>query len=194
MAYRKIEKKKPIKRVLQDTTTKNRTFIQNGATAHIAIPCWYQEIKHPQHTHIHDREWHDHIGWPTPDNPDGSSQAAYHLRHHAPYVYNSTEAGWRNHGRYLNMSNLVPIHLTKEGYESVDIAFVDPPAGLDAEGFIDPDSDWIVRFSITSMCDRAINEDVEVEYSVFVNGTINEKKRRDVVAHGTLKILAGPVI
>lgn len=192
MGYRSISRIKPIKRVLQDMTTKNKTLIQNGATAYLAIPCWYQEIRHPQHTYIHDREWHDHIGWPTPNRPDNSSQAAYALKN-TPYLYDKQEEGWTHPGRYLDMSTMYPIHLIKEGYTEVEVAFVEPPDGLVAHGEINPDSDWVVRYMIHPMCDSALEEDVEVSYAVFVKGVINGKTRRDVVARGTLKILAGPI-
>lgn len=192
MGYRKIEKKKPIKRVLQDVTTQNRTFIQNGAHAHIAIPCWYMEIRHPQHTYIHDREWHDHIGWPTPTNPDHSSQDAYHIKG-APYQYDTARGGWRNIFRYLDMSQCHPIHLLKEGYKTVEIAFANKPEGLNASGYIDPNQDWVVRFDINPMCDSAIEEDIDVPYTVFVNGNFGTRKVRDVVAKGILRIVAGPI-
>lgn len=192
MAYRNIPKKKPIKRVLQDITTKNMTLVQNGATAWLAIPCWYQEIRHPQHTHIHDREWHDHIGWPSPTRPDNSSQAAYALKN-TPYLYEKPEEGWIHPGRYLDMSTMRPIHLLAEGYSDVEVVFANAPSGLLSEGYIDDDSDWVVRFLINPMCQSAIEEDVYVSYTVFVKGTIEGRKRRDVVAKGTLRILAGPI-
>lgn len=192
MAYRRIKKEKPIRRVLQDMTTKNRTFVQNGATAYLAVPCWYQEIRHPQHTHVHDREWHDHIGWPNPHFPDRSSQAAYAMGKRL-YTYDYDKEGWTHPGRYLDLSIMHPIHLRKEGYDSVEVAFVDPPSGLSASGYIDTKDDWVVRFLIKPMCNSAIKEDVDVVYTVFVTGTIDGKQRRDVVAKGTLRILAGPI-
>lgn len=192
MAYRQIKKERQIHRVFQDTTTRNKTFIQNGATAYLAIPCWYQEIRHPQHTHVHDREWHDHIGWPSPDNPDNSSQASYAIGR-TLYSYDSERQGWVHPGRYLDMSTMFPIHLIQEGYTNVEVAFVNPPEGLNAKGYLDPDSDWVVRFLINPMCESAITEDVDVSYTVFVTGEINGMHRRDVVAKGTLHILAGPI-
>lgn len=193
MAYRQIEKKKPIRRVLQDTTTKNRTLIQNGATAYLAIPCWYYEVRHPQHTHVHDREWHDHIGWPRPDRIDMSSQDAYAIGKHLYAPYDWPRHGWRIPHRYLDMSNAYPIHLRKEGYSNVEVTFVDPPSGLKAEGYIDQEDDWVVRFMVNPMCKDAIKEDVDVNYTVFVNGTVDGHSRRDVVAKGVLTIVAGPI-
>lgn len=189
MAYRRIERERPIKRVLQDMTTRNLTLVQNGATAYIAIPCWYQEIRHPQHTHVHDREWHDHVGWPTPDEPDRSSQASYAIAKNLyAYQYDYDNEGWTHPGRYLDLSTMHPIHLVKEGYTGVEIAFVNAPEGLKAEGWLDEKDDWVVRFLINPMCEAAITEDVDVSYTVFVIG----EKRRDIAAKGTLRILAGP--
>ncbi len=189
MAYRKIEKKKPVRRVLQDTAAPNRTYVQNGVTAHLAVPCWYMPLDRPQHTHLHDREWHDHIGWPRPGKPDDSCQDAYLLKA-PPYKYDEARGGWHHAGRYLDMSKCTPIHLEREGYNQVDIAFADKPEGLTASGHID---DHVVRFSITPMCAGAVKEDLDVLYTVFVSGTVAGRKARDVVAKGVLHILAGPI-
>lgn len=188
MGYRQVKKEKPIRRVLQDTTTRNRTYIQNGATAHLAIPCWYMPIDRPQHTHVHDREWHDHIGWPDPTHPDESSQDAYVLRSPS-FTYDPEEIDWNHVHRYLDMSKTIPIHLKQEGYTSVEVAFAKKVEGLEASGSID---DYIIRFNINPMCDAAVHKDVEVPYTVFVLGTINGRKVRDIVAKGILHIVAGP--
>lgn len=192
MGYRTIEKEKPIRRVLQDTTTRNRTFIQNGAIANLAIPCWYHLVRHPQHTHVHDREWHDHIGWPNPGSTDKSSQDAYLLKD-APYHYDEDKEGWNHAGRYLDLSQFYPIHLEEEGYTDVEIAFANPPEGLSAYGLID---DYIVRFVISTRCNAAITEDIDVPYTVFIKGEVKTKNEprstRDIVAKGILHILAGP--
>lgn len=192
MAYRKLEKEKPIKRVLQDITTQNKTLVQNGATAYLAVPCWYMEVRHPQHTHLHDRDWHDHIGWPDPRNPDCSCQNSYAV-YGTPYLYNYTKEGWNHIRPYLDLSNCYPIHLKEEGYTDVEVAFANPPEGLTASGSIRDTDDWVVRFLLHPMCPSAIEEDVDVSYTVFVTGQINGKPRRDVVAKGTLRILAGPI-
>lgn len=188
MSYRKVEKKKPIRRILQDTATRNATYVQNGATANLAIPCWYHIIRHPQHTHVHDREWHDHIGWPNPASTDKSSQDAYLLKN-APYHYKEDREGWTHAGRYIDLSQFYPIHLEQEGYTDVEVAFANPPEGLTAIGHID---DYVVRFVISPQCDDAITEDVEVPYTVFVKGLVGSRQVRDVAAKGTLHILAGP--
>lgn len=188
MAYRKIEKPKPIRRVLQDTTTVNRTYVQNGATAHLAIPCWYMPLDRPQHTHVHDREWHDHIGWPNPDSPDNSSQDAYVLRSPS-FAYDFSEQGWNRVRRYLDMSKTIPIHLKEEGYTNVEVAFSRNIDGLTADGYIE---DYIIRFNLNPMCDSAVNRDIEVPYTVFITGRVNGRSVRDIAAKGILHIVAGP--
>lgn len=190
MGYRTIEKKKPIRRVLQDTTTKNRTYVQNGATAHLAIPCWYDVVNMPQHIRCHHIDYHDHIGWPTPDHPDESCQDG-HLDQMVPSNrYSDYHHGWMGHHKLLDMSMFYPIHLEEEGYTSVDVAFVNPPAGLTAEGYID---DYVVRFTLEPKCESAIEEDIDVPYTVFINGTIGTRTARDVVAKGVLHILSGAI-
>lgn len=190
MGYRTTKRPKPIRRVIQDTSTLSLTKVQNGATAHIAIPCWYKIVNFPEHTHVHDREWHDHIGWPQPGSPDASSQDAYLIKG-APYQYSEDRGGWTHAGRYLDLSQFTPIHLEQEGYENVDVAFANPPEGLEASGYID---DYVVRFTLAPMCEAAIDEDIDVPYTVFVSGTVGNRKARDVVVRGTLRILAGPII
>lgn len=199
MGYRKPDPKpKPIRRVLQDTTTRNKTFIQNGAHAHLAIPCWYLEVKPPKHLHLHDRDFHDHIGWPDPRHHDHSCQDAYHVRHahwqyHDPHDFNPHHRGWHHPHRYLDLSKCHPIHLLKEGYENVTIAFDDPPEGLTASGYIDEKQDWVVRFDLYPMCDDAIKKDIDVPYTVFVDGSFGTRQVRDVVAKGILRIIHGPI-
>lgn len=190
MAYRQVEKKKPIRRILQDTTTKNMTFVQNGATANLAVPCWYHVAELPQHIRCHDIDHHDHLGWPDPRHPDRSCQSA-HLDDLRPINrYSHDDHGWYHHHRYLDMSKFFPIHLEKEGYTSVDVSFANKPAGLIGKGLID---DYIVRFTLEPMCEDAITKNIDVPYTVFVNGTVDGRKARDVVAKGILRILAGPI-
>lgn len=186
MGYRKVEKHKPIRRVFQDITTENRTFIQNGATANIAIPCWYIEVYKPKRANAHDIDLHDHIGWPNPTIPDESCQVIQ--GHYHPY----DGYGWRIIKRYIDMGLVHPIHLQseEEGYTDVEIAFVEPPDGLEAYGELD---DYVVRIHINPMCSSAIKEDVEVPYTVFIKGTRDGHMIRDIAAKGILRIVAGPI-
>jgi len=188
MAYRTLKKPKRQRRVMQATATENMVFVKNGATANLAIPCWYHEVKHPQHTHVHDREWHDHRGWPNPDHPDRSCQDAYHIKH-PPFKYDCERKGWHHAGRYLDLSKCFPIHLTEEGYEDVSIFFEPFVPGLKAVGKIDPEEDHVVRVVFDAAVDDARSCDVDTEFTVLVS----RGEFRDVVSTGKLRILAGPI-
>lgn len=186
MSYR--ERPKPPKRVrrtLQDTATENITFVQNGVTAKLAIPCWYLEVNHPQHTFVHDREWHDHVGWPDPQHPDASCQDASSIR--LPFHYYDNLRGWVTSHRYIDMSKCYPIHLKAEGYDKIEIAFTKDIEGLQASGYID---DWIARITFFPQCPDAIEEDITVPYVVFASG--EHTTSRDIIAKGVLRIVSGP--
>lgn len=189
MAYRTIKKPKRQKRVLQGVATENVTVAKNGAILNLAIPCWYYEVDHPQHTHIHDKEWHDHVGWPNPDSRDCSCQDTTYAE---LFSVDGRLLGWRRDKRYLDLSKCFPIHLIKEGYTSIDVAFSEPIEGLSASGTIDQKEDHVVRILIKPQCPNAINEDIEIDYTVFANGHLGDREARDVVATGKLRILAGP--
>lgn len=201
MAYRQLKPPKREHRVLKDTATPNVTLVQNGATAHLAVPCWYVEVREPFHPDLHDRNLHDHLGWPDPMRVDRSCQNAYHV---TPHLYDHALHGWHHIGWYLDQANVSPIHLRQEGYEKVEVVFSEKIAGLEASGFIsghapeDPKDqdwgdDWVIRYSICPNCQSAVKEDKETDYVVFVSGTVDGKKRRDVVAKGRLRIVAGPI-
>lgn len=198
MGYRTLEHRpKHAKRVIQDTSTRNRTFVQNGAHAHIAIPCWYLEPRHPKHARFHDRHMHDHDGWPSPQHPDHICQSHCH-HHHDDEMWLDDHVHGIHHVRtYLDMRLVHPIHLTEEGYSKIVVAFDDKPAGLTASGRIDDAQDWVVRVDMHPMCEDAVKEDIEVPYTVFAEGTFKtasgSRSVRDVVAKGTLRILAGPM-
>ena len=74
-SYR-IDEPRPPKRQrsMQDTVTPGTVFVHQGTTAHLAIPCFYQEAHAPIHAVPHDRMLHDTLGWPTPEHPDHSCQ------------------------------------------------------------------------------------------------------------------------
>lgn len=188
MAYRKLEKPKRQRRVMQAAATENMIFVKNGVTANLAIPCWYYEVKHPQHTHVHDREWHDHRGWPNPNHPDRSCQDAYNIKN-APFKYDCKRGGWHHGGRYLDLSNCFPIHLLKEGYESVSVFFEPYISGLKAYGSIDEEEDHVVRIRFEAASEDAIKQDVDVSFTIV----IVKDNARDVVSTGKLRILAGPI-
>ena len=187
MGYRIKEHKdhKP-HRTMQDTATPSGLYVQNGTMARLAIPCWYYVVDPPVRMHHHDRMHHDHIGWPSPNHPD-------HICQDWDFVHSCCSHNIHKHvcdhcHMFIDMNKFFPIHLEEEGYTSVDVAFVNPPVGLKASGVID---DYMVRLYIEPMCSDAVEKNIDVPYTVFVNGTMNKRKVRDVVAKGILHILSG---
>lgn len=184
MGYRSIERppKKP-NRSMQDTSTRSRIYVQNGATANLAIPCWYKEVRRHKQAVPHCRDHHDHIGWPDPHHPDHSCQAYDYAQidpHHP-------ERGYCGHN-YVNIESMIPIHLIEEGYTDIEVVLKDSPSGITTSGYIDIYEDWVVRVLFDVSDHPSLDEDKDIEYAVFaVKGNI-----RDVVMIGTLTILAGP--
>lgn len=104
------------RRDMDNKTTGGRIFLEPGTVAVFSIPCWYRMIGWPIQVHGHDRMWHDHIGWPSPDHPDHSCQA-WDFDHSCCRHHHAVCEPKRCHD-YIDMCKLAPIHLTKEGYEA----------------------------------------------------------------------------
>lgn len=121
----------------------------------------------------HDRKLHDHLGWPSPGHPDRSCQLP---------------AG--------NEFVLNEIDLEGEGYDAIEVSMIDPPEGLEFTGSIEYN---VITFNITVMCPSAISDDLDVTFSAYATGTIDndydeeDVPLRDVVTKGTLHIVAGPI-
>lgn len=152
-------------RSMQDTATPGTVFVHQGATAHLAIPCFYQEAHFPVHAHPHDRMLHDTLGWPTPYHPDHSCQEWDFDRHccrrtpHLKFCPPSCE-------RFVDLGRLYPIHLREEGYEEVR---VEQQTGLvTVTGSIDADQDWVVRLVISSEVDMEVTKPQRTSAAVYV--------------------------
>lgn len=121
----------------------------------------------------HDRKLHDHLGWPSPGHPDRSCQLS---------------AG--------NEFVLNEIDLEGEGYDAIEVSMIDPPEGLKFTGSIDYN---VITFNITVMCPSAETDDLDVTFSAYATGVIDNDygeediQLRDVVTKGTLHIVAGPI-
>ena len=119
----------------------------------------------------HSKMIHDHFGWPTPDHPDDSCQ----LPPGCDIVFNDVD-------------------LEYSGYDTVEIAMVDPPDGLTFTGSIDYN---LINLTITAMCESAKIEDVDVTFAIYISGLIDNDYDeedipvRDAVTKGTLHIVAG---
>ena len=192
MAYRNEPKPKQERRVIADTTTRSFIYVDNGCTASIAIPCWYENISRPKRAISHNRAQHDFEGQPTPESPDEICQAKTYWGE-ADSVFGDIDAPRTPVRRMIDMNQMVPIHLLDEGYTTVQIAFDNAPIGLSATGSIDKNEDWVVRVDIDAQCQQAIKNNLSVPFTVFVETSIG-KPMREVVAKGTLVILAGPIL
>lgn len=179
---------------MQDTATPMVTYVHNGCTADLAIPCWYLEVRRPVPARPHDRMRHDMLGWPWPDKPDECCQEwdfdrrhcrrTPHLRCCPPHCEH-----------FIDMRRLVPIHLTAEGYTDCFVSVrgddnqdVD---GLEILAVIDERDDWVVRVHIDASLsfDSPVAEERHAHYSVFV---MDDKGHRDLVSLGTVVVLPTP--
>lgn len=193
MSYRIKEHKKPKpQRNMIDASTPANIYVQNGATASFAIPCFYIEVLPPKRAHFHDRCHHDHIGWPSPSHPDHICQpkdfAHRHNCHHRSGFAAYSDEHRGHHRRYIDPECMIPIHLYDEGYTE---AFVtgDFPDGISCRASIDRNEDWIVRVIFDVNTEEAETKELKIPFSVFVR----DNQKRDIVSTGTLVILPGPI-
>lgn len=169
MTYRLPNHPPERRRHLFDVATPVDIYVDNGTIARVEIPCSY--VSH----FCHDRKFHDHIGWPSPDHPDGSCQIPSEM---------------------TKVVMVNEINLPDEGYNDIDISFVDAPDGLIAEGSIDVDVVWL---TFSPVCASAVTSDVDVTFAAYATGLGMDNDGnmtvplRDVVAKGKLHIVAGPL-
>lgn len=190
MGYRiKAHPKPRPNRAAADVATPTRLFVTNGATTDFAFPCYYQEVRMPIPAHCHDSHWHDHIGWPGPDHPDHCCQLWSPDRH-------CCSIGMRGEcsphcERYVDLSKLIPIHLSSEyeGYERIEVAWategLQAPDGVTVTGSIDDQDDWVIRLHVDCMDPTAIEKPAKYKLSVFA---CNDAKR-DIVMPAELVIM-----
>ena len=168
MGYRLPDKRRHLKDVASESTIS----VDNGTISNISIPCHYlygEEFPH------HDRIMHDHLGWPSPDNPDWSCQLP-------PVCCDE-------------FVKLDDIDLQEEGYTSIIISLLDPPDGLSVNGYMDRE---IVNLSIASLCDSVTKNDADVKFAVYAAGIGVDDygvqvPLRDMVVKGTIHIVANPI-
>lgn len=206
MAYRKMPPPpKPARRTMQKVSTPHRVYMHNGQIANLAIPCWYQEIHRPERVHIHDRKFHDHVGWPEPRRVDRSCQSTHHMDIHrmggqmwwpgdpVDSLYTDEPGGWHWPHILLDPACCFPIHLTEEGYDHVKVLL--GAEGATASGWIDDDDDWIVRVMFTADAEDSqepFTEPTVIPFSVFAHAQEIDRLRRernDLLANGELVIL-----
>ena len=192
-------------RTMTDIATPMIVSVQNGSYSHLAIPCWYQEVKKPVRAKHHNRYWHHHVGWPSPNHPDHICQISYEgncFGHKCPRGHDHCH---KTCAHYIDMTNIIPIRLRnkeRENYTAARVVFDEKPAGLTASAEIDQVDDWV---TFNARCQKAIKEIVRCHFTVFIDSpgvessridpktgrtiTKNLPARTDVVAHGILQIL-----
>lgn len=189
MGYRIGEPKpREPRRDVQDAASPSTVFVQNGTTFEYAIPCWYLIADEPVRSHCHNRQHHDHVGWPSPTYPDHICQDWEFA--HSCHAHDAKGHHHDHCEHYLDMEKLAPIHLSKEGYSNIEVAFDGAPSGLTATGTIDSDRDWVVRITIKSRVPSAVKERIDVPYAVFASAG---QTRKDAVSRGVVAILPGPI-
>ena len=144
--------------------TLSEHYITNGSRKQFAFPCFYQEVVKPRHAHLHDRHWHDHVGWPSPNHPDHICQIGapqpYDLewaeRHHlAPFEF------------LIDPHNLIPIHLTEEGYDSFAVSWRESEEHMPVmTASIDQEDDWVVRADVQVDLPEAIEEPKTFHFAI----------------------------
>lgn len=145
--------------------------IRNGAIMRLAFGCYYLAL--------HDRDRHNHIGWPSPNHPDHICQIGrtkFSIRHHC--------------SRYTLVGD--EVDLISEGYDTVAIKFDDPDiaAHLEVlEAYIDEDNPYLIRLKIHADLDFFEDKPKETRFTLFIEN--NVEQMIDAVCHGFITILPG---
>ena len=182
MSYRINEPKpQPPRRTMQKTATPHKIYMHSGESISLAIPCWYLEVRPPVPAHPHNRQLHDHLGWPGPDHPDHCCQdwdfarSCCSLHPHKPCDPGTCK-------RYLDMGRLVPIHLKEEGYKDFDCSIVrvdedgyksEEAVNLDTDQIgIDSKDDWVIRLLLNHVSEGDVypHKENEERYFITVRG------------------------
>lgn len=123
----------------------------------------------------------------------------HHPHHHEEPCYHN-ESGHHHHRDHCNhlidMNQVFPIRLTKEGYTAVEVVteFIegDERVKLVGTGKIDRDEDWVVRVNLESSSSGATTgkpyDAAWFRMSVFVSGTINGTKKKDLVMQSKVEV------
>ena len=154
-----------------DHSTSTDIILDNGVVSRIAFPCYYAYYKDGIPIHKVPRVGNivDHFGWPEPKRIDRSCQPI---------------------GLQVE-----PINLRSEGYNSVKLVL---PDGVSDWLFVSSViEDNVIRLIIRVQCPDAIEEQVEVPYSLYVTGTYSYTTdyaavpiaASDLVTKGVIRIL-----
>ena len=198
MTYRLQEKPKPKpRRTIVETATPSKIYVHNGTIAHLAFPCWYQEVHHPIPIKPHRRDIHDHIGWPEPTRPDRICQV-WVPGYKEPSIGIGFENPRRIHPRkMIDLKGIVPIHLLREGYTSFEVALdasddVPDSSRLEISAYVQEHEDWVVRVDVFAHDEKALKKPMKYKMTVFALAADTDDHplaRKDIVALTDLIIL-----
>lgn len=169
MAYRLHEPKRhEPRRTIVDTATPLKLYMHNGTVSNFAFPCWYQEIYPPVPAVLHNRDLHDHFGWPSPTRPDRSCQLWIPEEGHCIHGMQECHPHCRH---YIDFRKVRPIHLLSEyeGYDKAFVRWVKEPNGIDYQAYIDPEEDWVVRLVVNCQDPNAVEEPQVYKGTLFIS-------------------------
>lgn len=176
MAYRALKpdlKKAPGPRYVNNGATPAKIYVANGTAINYAFPVWYVEIPNAIVAY-HRIDRHDNWGWPNPMRVDKSCQIG-------PVSYTDPDG----------FANIFPVHLTEEGYTSVDVFFADKANGVTATAAIDETDDWVIRVNFTASVPDVTYDQIDFPFSIVVNNP--ETGAKDMAMRGVLVVLPAPI-
>ena len=189
MTYRMKEHRHPVpQRSAVDITTPVKLYVHNGTISNFAFPCWYQEVLPPVPAIRHNRELHDHHGWPNPTHPDHICQLWIPEKGHCIHGFSECKPHCKH---FIDYKKVHPIHLLSEyeGYgRDAIIAFADEDSedkigiGGGVDNAHDPD---------------AIHEPQVHKFSVYLDRYLNSAQSpvaRDLVVLAELIVLPSAII
>ena len=197
MTYRMKEHRHPVpQRSAVDITTPVKLYVHNGTISNFAFPCWYQEVLPPVPAIRHNRELHDHHGWPNPTHPDHICQLWIPEKGHCIHGFSECKPHCKH---FIDYKKVHPIHLLSE-YEGYDphpiIAFAneDSDDKIRIYGEIDEVEDWVVRLNVLAHDPDAVYKPQVHRFSVFLNRYLGTTKKSDRPVARDLVVLAELIV
>lgn len=159
-----------------------RFAVRNGATIRIALGCYYLQL--------HDKRFHDYIGWPSPTHPDHICQVGtdtFRVHHHH-HCHGSHPAYT---GRYTLTGE--EIDLIDEGYQQVQVVFEEPEQASGIQNvvaYIDEDNPFIIYLKMDARFPTFSDKPKDLRFTVFIGNP--GEGQVDAVCHAFLTVLPGP--
>ena len=143
----------------------------------------------------HDRELHDHHGWPNPTHPDHICQLWIPEKGHCIHGFSECKPHCKH---FIDYKKVHPIHLLSE-YEGYDphpiIAFAneDSDDKIRIYGEIDEVEDWVVRIVVNAHDPDAVYKPQVHKFSVYLNRFSGRKGDQQILARD-LVVLAELIV